>query len=216
MKKLILSLGWLTFLFFSPSAQAAKGPELTYQVNLNDRADDLFKVTLAVKGLKAENNIFQFAATAPGTYQTMDIGRFVRNFKAFDKKEREISTKQINTNQWELSQPNKISKITYQIAETWDKPVQVNNIYRMCGTSLEQDHALINAQAVFGFLKGLQANPMRLKLDYPQEWAIGTALKTDKKGYYLINSYDHLVDSSILAGTLTKATTAYSGTNINM
>ena len=53
--------------------------------NLNDRSEDTFKVTLDIKGLKQENNIFQFASTAPGTYQVMDIGRFVKNFQAFDK-----------------------------------------------------------------------------------------------------------------------------------
>ncbi|KAA3436261.1 M61 family metallopeptidase [Rufibacter hautae] len=216
MKKFTMALGLLGFLAFAEPAQAAKTPELTYKVNLNDRADDLFKVSLQVKGLKAENNVFQFASTAPGTYQTMDIGRFVRNFKAFDKKGREIASKQLNTNQWELSEPSKVRKITYQIAETWDTKVDKNTVYAMCGTSLEKDHALINGQGVFGYLKGLQGNPMRLKLEYPNEWEVGTALKTDKNGYFLINNYDHAVDSPILAGTLTKASTNYAGTTIDI
>ncbi len=216
MRKITLVWSLLTLLSFGQPVEAAKIPKLTYQVNLNDRTDDLFKVTLDIKGLKQENTIFQFAATAPGTYQTMDIGRFVRHFKAFDKKGREVTTKQINTNQWELSQPQKIRKITYQIAETWDTPVEKDIIYGMCGTSLEPDHALLNGQGVFGYIKGLQASSMRLKLDYPQEWTVGTALKTDQQGYYLINNYDHLVDSPILAGTLTKAATTFSGTTIDI
>ncbi|MBX0335468.1 hypothetical protein K3G39_19715 [Pontibacter sp. HSC-14F20] len=102
------------------------------------------KVTLDVEGLKAEHNIYQFAATAPGTYQTMDIGRFVQNFKAFDKKGRGLEVKQVSTNQWQLSKPAKVRRITYQIADTWDTPVEENKVYAMCGTSLENDHALIN------------------------------------------------------------------------
>ncbi|MBC5992648.1 M61 family metallopeptidase [Pontibacter cellulosilyticus] len=216
MKKITAALGLAALLAFAPEAEAGKGPELTYTVNLNDRADDRFKVTLDVKGLNAANDIFQFAATAPGTYQTMDIGRFVREFKAFDKKGRELEVKQISTNQWQLSTPDKVRKITYQVSETWDTPVKENKVYWMCGTSLEQDHALINGQGVFGYLKGLQAAPMRIKLDYPQEWLVGTALKPDSKGYYTASSYDHIVDSPILLGTLTKAETNYNGTTIDI
>lgn len=216
MRKLFIAIGIMGLAFGTP-AEAAKQPELTYEVNLNDRADDLFKVVLNVKGLKADNNIFQFAATAPGTYQTMDIGRFVRSFKAYDKNGREIPTRQLNTNQWELSAPKKVRKIAYQIAETWDTPVKTNKIYNMCGTSLEQDHALINGQAVFGFLKGLQGAPMKLKLDHPANWTVGTALKTDNQGYYQISSYDYVVDSPIMAGsTLTRADTTYDGTRIEL
>ncbi|WP_242927403.1 PDZ domain-containing protein [Pontibacter vulgaris] len=216
MKKITVALGLFAALAFSPAAMAAKNPELTYQVNLNDRTDDRFKVTLNVKGLKADNNIYQFASTAPGTYQTMDIGRFVSAFKAFDKKGRELEVKQISTNQWQLSKPEKVRKITYQVAETWDTKVDKNMIYRMCGTSLEQDHALINGQGVFGYVKGLQAAPLKVKLDYPQEWLIGTALKPDTKGYYTADNYDQIVDSPILLGNLTKAETKYKGTTIDI
>ncbi|MFD2247185.1 peptidase [Pontibacter ruber] len=216
MKRLTIALGLFALFTLSPDAQAGKTPELTYHVNLNDRADDRFKVTLNVKGLKEENNIFQFAATAPGTYQTMDIGRFVREFKAYDKKGRELEARQISTNQWQLSNPKKVRKITYQIAETWDTKVDKNTVYWMCGTSLEQDHALINGQGVFGYIKGLQAAPLKVKLDYPQEWLVGTALKPDNKGYYTATSYDHIVDSPILAGNLTKAETKYNNTTIDI
>ncbi|MEJ8755972.1 peptidase [Pontibacter sp. H259] len=216
MKKITSSVALLCLLAFAPLAQAAKTPELTYTVNLHDRADDRFKVTLDVKGLRKENNVFQFAATAPGTYQTMDMGRFVQHFKAYDKKGRELETKQLSTNQWELSQPEKVRKITYNIAETFDTKVEKDQIYAMCGTSLEQDHALLNGQAVFGYLSGLQAAPLRLKLDHPEEWLVGTALSTDKKGYYQATSYDHIVDSPIMAGQLTKAQTEYNGTTIDI
>jgi len=74
-------------------------------INLNDRADDLFKVTLFPEKLTDKNKIYQFAASAPGAYQVMDIGRYVRSFKAFDKSGVEIPTSNISVNQWEISNP---------------------------------------------------------------------------------------------------------------
>ncbi|GAB2598920.1 M61 family metallopeptidase [Spirosoma areae] len=195
---------------------AAPSAPLVYEVNLNDRADDQFKVTLHVEGLKPENAIYQFAATAPGTYQVMDVGRFVRSFQAFDKKGRELKTEHVSTNQWKIQQPEQVRQIRYQIAETWDTRVEKDVIYRMCGTSIEQDHVLINGQGVFGFPAGMQASPLMVKLNYPAEWVVGTALDKNANGYYLADNYDRIVDSPILLGRLTRAQTTVGGAAIEM
>ncbi|OGU77054.1 MAG: hypothetical protein A2V93_01970 [Ignavibacteria bacterium RBG_16_34_14] len=50
-----------------------------FYINLNDRDNDLFTVTIIPENLSDENNIFQFASTAPGTYQRMDIGKYVKS-----------------------------------------------------------------------------------------------------------------------------------------
>lgn len=190
--------------------------EIKFSVNLNDRSGDTFKVKVSVPKLSEENNIFQFAATAPGTYQIMDIGRFVRSFIALDKKGRIIPTTQVSTNQFKLSNPKKVKTIIYTIAETYDNPVDKHPIYAMAGTSIEDNHALINGQAVFGYIKGLQGQEMNIKIEYPDTWTAGTALKLNDDGSYTAKNYDHAVDSPILLGTLTKATTDVEGTAIDI
>jgi len=187
-----------------------------FYVNLNDRADDLFKVTLVPEKLSEQNKIYQFASTAPGTYQTMDIGRFVRSFQAYDDQGNELDTKQISINQWELEEPVKTKKIVYTVAETWDTPVKEHFIYPMSGTSLEKDNVLINGQCVFGYFQGMQKTPIKIKLDYPKEWTAGTALNLDKDGFYDAPDYDYIVDSPILLGNLTKATTKIENTSVDV
>ncbi len=215
MLKRTIFLFSLFFIGFALNAQ-----DLAYTVNLNDRSDDTFKVTLEIDTkLKAENNIYQFAATAPGTYQIMDMGRFVKNFKAFDKKGNEIETQQISTNQFQFVEEKKIKKIkkiTYEIAETWDTEVEENKIYKMCGSTIEEDNVLINGQTVFGYLSGMQSEALSIKLQYPEEWEIGTALKPNEEGLYIADNFDHIVDSPILLGRLTKANTTLGGTNIDV
>ncbi|MDX1902541.1 MAG: peptidase [Thermonemataceae bacterium] len=209
MKKIFL------FSFLLVWACVVQAQELEYTVNLNDRADDLFKVELKVSGLKKANAIYQFASTAPGTYQVMDMGRFVRKFEAFDAKGKSIKTKQISTNQWQISSPEKTALIRYHIAETFDTPVKENKIYAMCGSSIENDHVLINGQTIFGYPTGLQSTPFKIKILYPQEWTFGTALE-QKDGYLLANNYDHAVDSPILLGNLTKASAKVRNTNVEL
>lgn len=187
-----------------------------FYLNLNDRADDLFKVKLVPEKLTEQNKIYQFASTAPGTYQTMDIGRFVRSFKAYDETGNELGTQQISTNQWEIEEPTKTAKLVYTIAETWDTPVKENFIYQMCGTSIENDHVLINGQCVFGYFHGMQKTQIKIKLDYPKEWIVGTALNLDNDGFYDAPDYDYVVDSPILLGNLTKATTKIENTSVDV
>ncbi|MCA9733529.1 peptidase, partial [candidate division KSB1 bacterium] len=189
---------------------------LVYEVNLNDRAEDTFKVTLFVHDLKPENAVYQFAASAPGTYQTMDMGRFVRSFKAFSQDGSEIKTEQITTNQWKIAHPEKVAEIRYAIAETWDTPVDSNSIYVMCGSSFEDDHALLNGQTVFGYPTGMQDRALKIKVDYPEKWVIGTALNQDSQGYYMADDYDHIVDSPILVGKLTQASVDVQGSKVEI
>jgi predicted metalloprotease with PDZ domain len=190
-------------------AYASRAPrELTYTVTMDPTAAaHQFQVRLEVPKLSKEQGVYQFAATAPGTYQVMDMGRYVHDFAAFDAKGKPLASKQLNTNQWELAEPEKTREIRYTIAETWATPVPEHNVYLMCGSSLEADHALVNGQTVLGYPQGWQAKPLRLKLNYPSAWQVGTVLVPDKDGYYHAKSYDQAVDSPILLGNLTSTTT---------
>jgi predicted metalloprotease with PDZ domain len=198
------------------SAQAVETPPLAYTVDLTDRSDDTFKVRLQVDDLDSANAVYQFASTAPGTYQVMDIGRFVRRFEALDAAGTVIPSEQVSTNQWRISRPEDVVEIRYELAETWDTPVQRDPIYMMAGTSIEDDHVQINGQAVFGYPTGMQARPLRIQLLRPDAWIVGTALEPDAAGWYRADDYDHVVDSPILVGTLSVASVEVRGTAVDV
>lgn len=203
----------------SPAGQnpdPASMPPLEYTVDLNDRMDDAFVVSLSANDLGPDNAVYQFASTAPGTYQTMNVGRFVRSFEATDAAGEVIPSEQVSTNQWKISDPERVANITYALAETWDTPVDENPIYLMAGTSIENDHVLINGQAVFGYPTGMQARPLKIRLEYPSDWTVGTALKTDDEGFLVAEDYDHVVDSPILLGRLSHASLDVRGADIDI
>jgi len=189
---------------------------LLYEVNLNDRADDLFKVKLSVNDLKSENAVYQFASTAPGTYQVMDIGRFVRDFKALDAQGNALKTERLSTNQWKIHEVERAREIRYNIAETWDTPVNEHRIYPMAGTSLEADHVQINGQAVFGYPTGMQNRPLQVKLAHPPDWLLGTALSRNSDGVFYADNYDRVVDSPFLLGQLTRAELDVKGSKVEI
>ena len=196
-------------------AFAQKLPVMHYTIDMT-QSTDTFAITLNLQeSLSKSNNLFQFAATAPGTYQTMNIGRFVSDFKAFDKKGRPLDVQKINVNQYQLSKPQKLKRITYRVAETWDTEVKEFPVYPMAGSSLEKDHALINTHTMLGYFHGLQKSPVHLRLLNPADWKIGTPLSWE--GDVLVaDNFDHSVDSPILLGKLTKAETTVAGTKVEI
>ena len=211
-------LPFATLALLTALAGPAAGQQsaLGYAIDLNDRADDSFKVTAWVGGLTDANAIYQFAATAPGTYQVMDIGRYVRRFEAFDAAGRAVPVERVSVNQWKLSDPARVRTLRYAISETWDTPVDQHQVYLMCGTSIERDHVLINPHAVIGYPSGMQARPIRLRLAYPAGWKLGTALERDRSGAYRAEDFDQLVDSPILLGPLTEARTRVTGVPVEI
>jgi predicted metalloprotease with PDZ domain len=206
----------LALLLVLSGSAAAQWSPIGYAIDLTDRADDRFKVTAWVGDLTSDNAVYQFAATAPGTYQVMDIGRFVRSFEAFDAAGKPVPVERVSVNQWRLGDAPRVRTIRYSIAETWDTKVDRHQVYLMCGTSMENDHVLINPHAVIGYPTGMQARPIRLRVKYPAGWKAGTALERDRGGAYLAEDYDHLVDSPILLGRLSEARTSVTGVPVRI
>ncbi len=191
-------------------------PQQVFEVNLNIRADDKFHVTLYPERLSKENDIFQFASIAPGTYQIMDIGRFVSDFKVFDADGKEIPVRHSSTNQYTISDPVSVNKITYKVADIWDTPVTEHQIYQMCSSTISDDFVMINGQAVFGYFTGMQSTPIKIKIDYPSDWLVGTSLLKDTLGYYFAQTYDKVVDSPFYLGDLTKASIEVGGADVDV
>ena len=106
-------LPFITSLIVISSVFGQSTNPVSFEINLNDLTEDTFKVMVSSPDLNNDNNIFQFASTAPGTYQTQDIGRFVNDFKAYNKKGKEIKTERVSVNQFLLDSPKKITRIEY-------------------------------------------------------------------------------------------------------
>ncbi len=179
------------------SAPAAA--QLHYTVDVRRPATHSATVTLRVDSLPARDSVFQFAATAPGTYQTMNIGRFVRDLRATDARGRVVPTRQLSTNAWLVATPSRVRRVRYRVLDTWNTPVTEFPIYPMAGTAIEPDHALLNAHALLGFPRSMQGSRVTVKLLHPAGWTVETPLREGPRGYEA-DSYDHAVDSPFLLG----------------
>jgi predicted metalloprotease with PDZ domain len=184
-------------------AQFPQAP-IVYEVDLSRAADDLFHVTVYPPHLSGENSVFNFVGTAPGTYEILDFGRFVKSFRAYDTDGNELNSERLSTNRWNIQAIGRLKKIHYDIEDSWDAEGG-ETIAPMSGTGIQDDFVVFNTFGVLGFFSGLQTAPAKLKIIYRKDWDIGTALEMDSAGYYSAENYDGLADSPILMGTLSSA-----------
>lgn len=181
--------------------------DVNYYIDLTDLSDDLFDVTVKTSGLTSENSIYHLPATAPGTYQIMDFGRFVTDIKGFDGNGNEIELQKLSSNSWHILEPENLAEIKYKIDDTFGSEIEGHPVAPMSGTGIEKDFVSINTYGVLGYFEGLQSNPIELKIEYDPNWKIGTSLESNDRGYFFAENYDHLADSPILLGELTLAET---------
>jgi len=206
--KQISALIPIIYLFISSFTFGISGsPQVVFEVNLLNYQDDIFHVTVYTEGLTEENDIYNLPSTVPGTYSLLDFGRFVTSFTAFDSEGNELEVERISINCWKILDIDKLSKITYDVEDTFDADVTEDQVIPMAGTGINKEYIVLNTFAVVGFFEGLQTFPVKMKLDYNTDWTIGTSLKLDEDGYYFAESYDYFADSPMLMGKLSTATT---------
>ena len=198
---------WLVILFCAGGAFAQRtSAPVVYEIDVSRYMDDLFHVTVYPPGLSAENSIFNFVATAPGTYDVLDFGKFVKSFRAYDGNGNELGSKRLSANRWAISTTGRLEKVAYDVEDSWDAQAG-QQIAPMCGTGIQDDFIVLNTFGVLGFFNGLQTNPVKLKIRYPKDWNIGTAMEMDSAGYYSAENYDNLADTPVLIGKLSSAKT---------
>ncbi len=205
------------FLLTSASypAHATGTLKINYTVDLNHLDEDSFHVAMNISGYAADTAVFQFASTAPGTYQTMDVGRFAAGFSARNASGQPLPVYRLSTNQYVIRNARNLAAIHYKIEDSYDTQIREFPVYPMSGSNLEKDNALINGQMVFGYLKGHQSNPIQVRFDYPKDWKIASALES-KNGHYTASSYDQLVDSPFLFGNLTSSSIRVGGADVGV
>ena len=191
-------LRFLIPLFLSFNIYAQENP-FVYEVDFTNK-NDAFNVTLTVPSLSSEDDVYSFVSFAPGVHQPLDFGRFVKMFKVYDKAGNELLTNKISTNDFRILDPTKVSKIIYEIDDSFDMSTGYHPIYPMSGTGINDDYIILNTHGVFGYFKNLKNTPIKLKIKLEGTQKIGTSLNINDNGYYEIESYYHFTDSPILIG----------------
>ena len=209
-------------LFFSaPLSVISQNSERPYQytIDLTRVVDDKLYVELIPPAVKEKDITFYFPKIVPGTYSIADYGRYVSEFKALDKKGKELPVTKTDENSWKIEKANKLSKITYWVDDTWDTKVQGPEIFWPAGTNIEaNENYVINTSGFFGYFENLKEPDFQLNIVRPKNLYGSTGLIPVETGrtlqsldlenvqpnsnkvvdVYRAEDYDKLVDSPLM------------------
>lgn len=217
--KFLFALTLLFASFFPLLSQTSDENPYRYTIDLTRVVDDRVQVTLVPPAVKEKEITFFFPKIVPGTYAIADYGRYVADFKALDKKGRELPVEKADENSWKIRNANKLVKITYWVDDTWDTQVSGPEIFWPAGTNIEENqNFVLNTSGFFGYFEGLKEPDFQLNVVRPKDLYGSTGLIAEETGVstqslklekaatnansvvdiYRADDYDHLVDSPLM------------------
>jgi predicted metalloprotease with PDZ domain len=143
-----------------------------YSIDLNKLANDKLSVQVKTPKFKQDQIDFFFPKIVPGTYANYDFGRFISDFQAFDAQGKSLSVVKKNVNQYQIKNAGKLTRITYQVDDTWDSPeIDGEYVFEPAGTSFQKDTLFaLNTHGFLGYFKGFEKNKIELEIHTMKSW----------------------------------------------
>ncbi|MCY7422105.1 MAG: hypothetical protein LH478_10245 [Chitinophagaceae bacterium] len=193
---IILSF-WLFIPILSFSQQG-----YTYLTDLVNIKNDQVSVTLETPSLNADTVIYSFPKAIPGSYAVKDFGRFIKEFKAYNKNGKQLPVQKINNNQYQITRSKTLAGIHYLVNDTWDTN-HPNFVFQPGGSNIEEGkNFVINNHAFYGYFEGYKNLPITLKITRPLNFYASTHLPVQQsaEGVDVLQAanYNFLADNPII------------------
>jgi len=219
MKHKLLTLFLLIQIVVSVSGQMKKADVYQYTVDLTQVVDDKVYVELLAPKISSSEITFYLPKIIPGTYSIADYGRFVSDFKAVDKKDKDLPLERVDDNTWIIKNAARLEKISYWVSDSYDTELAGPSIFQPAGTNIEENkNFLVNSSGFFGYFENMKEAPIVLSVIRPEDLYGSTALIPEKAGEpltkvkiekgssvdkklvdtYLVDDYDELIDSPLM------------------
>lgn len=191
-------------LFLSTFTFAQKTGSHTYKIDLTNVVDDRVKVTVDASMTNLGETFdgiyrFNFPATIPGTYATLDYGRFIHDFTAYDAAGNTLKvSKKKNT----YTIKGKPAKLEYWAEDSFDAKIRKNKVFEPAGTNnQERRNFLLNAAGYFGFFEGLEDLPVSLEVNKSPSLYGLSAMESYTYGNtqnFYARDYHHFLDCPVM------------------
>ena len=176
----------------------------SYSIDLTQVVEDRVKVSIDAKLIRwtapeQSTYNFHFPATIPGTYATLDYGRFIQDFQAYGANGAQLKVKQKGNTFVIHGQPERIQ---YWADDTFDSRIRKNKVFEPAGTNnQERLNFLLNAAGYFGFFEGQEGLPVSLELTKSPRLHGLSAMESYSYGNtqnFYAKNYHEFLDSPIM------------------
>lgn len=187
-------------------------------IDLKNIIDDRVKVEVHPPTNLGDTLIYNMPKIVPGTYSISNFGRFIDDFKAFDKDSAELNFTRLDTNRWEIPSAEKVDFISYYVNDTFDEPGG-GGIFEPGGTNIDSaKNVVFNPFGFVGYFDEGKHHQFTVNITKPEYFYGETSLKrgesTPAKDIYYAKDYFELHDSPILYAEPDTASMQVVGTRI--
>jgi predicted metalloprotease with PDZ domain len=160
--------------------------------------NDKVPVTINPGRFTVEKVTYRLPRVVQGTYSVSDFGKYVDSFKALDYEGNELEATKVDTNTWEITNAQKLDKVTYLVNDTFDMEVSGGiggeTPFSPAGTNIEPTNYVLNLHGFVGYFDSLKNNQYKLDVVSPTNFKRTSALqevgtKTSEDGSTLTSSY---------------------------
>lgn len=182
---------------------AAQAP-IIYRLDLTDQRDDQLHVEVLLPELEMSTVTFAFPRVVPGIYGPMDHGRLVHGLLAFTADGGPLLTRRLDVNTWVIEDGRALHRITYAVDDGWEEfdLLFQQGSYRSSEGTYEPSAAVINANCVFGYVRGAEDLPCTLEMKKDPKHYIATSLpraaEANGPERFIATDYRALVDAPML------------------
>ncbi|MBC7607825.1 MAG: peptidase M61 [Burkholderiales bacterium] len=171
-------------------------------IDLTTIADDKVMVSVIPPKFTTNEIIYNIPKIIPGTYAVDDYGKFIENFKAFDKKGAALMVTKMGDNSWKILNTKRVAKITYQVNDTFDNESS-HDIFSPAGSNIEAGkNILLNTHAFVGYFSDGKDLRYEVKISHPATLWGATSMTdgdaSETNDIFETDRYAELVENPIL------------------
>jgi predicted metalloprotease with PDZ domain len=163
---------------------------MQYSISRNSSTSQFIQITLNLPCYVKEEINLQLAAWRPGRYELANYAQKIRGFEVFFK-ENKVSWKKKTKDLWQFESIDEgVYKIHYEFYA---------NQMDAGGTWSDESQLYLNFSNFIFEILGRENESINVTIDIPQDYLIATSLPLCNKHQWSATSYQHLMDSPLLA-----------------
>jgi predicted metalloprotease with PDZ domain len=185
--------------------------KMQFTVDLRDTRTHLVHVTLVPTGFHARTAVYQMPIWAPGAYSVTHYGKYVQNFKAYNKYGHTLVVNQLNDDRWKIASGQSVQRIEYDVM---DSHLDTTSLY-FAMANMDTSLFFANGTALFGYYGDDKKAGAQVIYQFPSDWKLVCALPptggytkdtnaTFKNTTFVAKDYDELADAPVLASADSK------------
>jgi len=205
MKKIIYTLSLALCMYGAAFAQKQGGSnQVAVKIDLKNVKDDKVMVTVTPPSITSETTTYFIPKIIPGTYSEDNYGKYIENFKALDKKGKELTVSRADDNSWKISNAKSLATITYWVNDTYDTEGSgAEDIFSPSGTNiLAGENFMLNTHGFIGYFDDKGELPYSISISHPATlWGATSFIDQDSSNendVFTASRYAEVVDHPIM------------------